>query len=173
MNIKHFNQGYDCDVFTFVPDIDITTEESQYKMVQFHDLLQRCYLCERTWFSEQPFWREWYPDFISWVRKGSCSFHPEGLLPFEKIVPPGKFYFCFWEWLETDCDSCKNTRFRYSDDENLLQKRIVGAEIKVKYGRIANSASEGVQFVRDFRYLLTTFGIGDTFDSTWRFYDIE
>ena len=94
-------------------------------------------------------------------------------MPFEKIVPPDKFYFCFWEWIETDCDSCRETRFRYSDDKNLLQKQIIGADIKVTFGRIANSATEGVQFIEDFRFLLSNFGLGDTFDYTWRFYDIE
>ena len=93
--------------------------------------------------------------------------------PFEKIVPPGKFYYCFWDWVESGCESCKKTLFRYSNDQSLKTKQIIAFDVLFKFSRIANSATQGVRFIKDFRFLLSEYGLGDTFDYTWRFYDIE
>ena len=52
-------------------------------------------------------------------------------------------------------------------------KKIIGFDVLFKYGRIENTATQGVRFITDFRFLLSEFGLGDTFDYTWRFYDME
>jgi hypothetical protein len=51
-------------------------------------------MCEETWFKNAFNWRLWYQDFNDYVRKGKCTFKPEGLTVFQKTVPSDVFYPC-------------------------------------------------------------------------------
>ena len=43
-------------------NVDWTSEETQYKLMEFYDKLERCYLCEESWI-EQYRVSKWYMDF--------------------------------------------------------------------------------------------------------------
>ena len=94
LNAQFFKDGYDLKVFSIVNDVDVASEESQLKILDFHEKMTRCYLCEETWFKNSYRWRLWYPEFNKFVRDGKCFFKPEGLTIFEKTIPPELFYPC-------------------------------------------------------------------------------
>ena len=94
LNAEYFKQGADIEVFSIVHDIDITSIESQGKILDFYEKMARCYLCEETWFKDQILWKVWYSKFNDYVREGNCMLLPEGLTAFEKFIPPEIFYPC-------------------------------------------------------------------------------
>ena len=49
------------------------TEEYQYQMLEWYEMLRKNYLCEEQWFNNQYFWRFWYERFNKFVRTGQCS----------------------------------------------------------------------------------------------------
>ena len=63
---------------TIDPDIDWPSEEVQYKQLEFWDKLQRCYLCDESWFNKY-IKGVWYIEFNKWVTLGKCSRLKSGL----------------------------------------------------------------------------------------------
>ena len=60
LNINHFKDGEDFKIFHLVHDIDVATEESQIKMLDFQEKITRCYGCEETWLKNIWVWKVWY-----------------------------------------------------------------------------------------------------------------
>ena len=90
------------------------------------------------------------------MRDGSCSVLRDGLTPLQRIVPPEHFYTCFWEYDRHNGDDFHRTAV----NPNTGQRVIVGLRDKVYYRRIGDSAIEGVQFLKDLRFLEKEYGIG-------------
>jgi len=81
MDMKYFKTGFEVETIIHNPDVDYSTEESQYKLLGLYDSLQRCYLCEQQWFYKLSL-NAWYPQYLAFVRSGMCSRLPEGLTAF-------------------------------------------------------------------------------------------
>ena len=79
-------------------ELDYSSEEAQYRLLDFYDKLYRSYLCDETWFIE---WTldSWFVKYLWWVGAGRCSALPEGLTGFRRVVPPALFYPCLEELL--------------------------------------------------------------------------
>ena len=169
-DIEHFGTGYHIDIQTFCSDIDLSSAESQYKILDFYEKLSQSYLCEEQWFVDQLLWDVWYHKYNRWVRQGKCLFRPEGLTPFEKIVPPDIFYLCFNLWRE---DGGSMRDLQLSPEENPLQQRIYAYQDRIRVKRIVNASTHGVGMLLDLRYLEEQFAVGHTWEYQWRFYDYE
>ena len=142
-------------------------------MLDFHEKMARCYLCEQTWFKDTFRWDLWYADFNRLVREGKCSYKPEGLTIFEKIVPPQIFYPCLHEVIkEEKCQLCRNNLL-FSTEPYILDRRILVMKEKVRYKRIENGSTEGVQMLKDMRYLMAEFSLGRSIELDYRLYDFE
>jgi len=100
---KYFNGGNAGTVYIENDDpiIDYSLPENQYALLDFHDKLQRCYLCDKAWIEKDTL-RNWYTGFRNWVRRGECFLKRGGPDPFEKIVDPEIFYVCLQEYLVGD-----------------------------------------------------------------------
>ena len=48
-------------------EIDFASEEAQYKLLEWYDKIQRCYLCDESWIVENSF-DPAYLKFNLWVR---------------------------------------------------------------------------------------------------------
>ena len=70
-------------------------------MLEFHDLLQRAYLCEEQWWEKNTL-RNWYTRFQNWIKSGECFLQKEGIKPFDKIIDPDNFYVCLNAFLQSD-----------------------------------------------------------------------
>jgi len=60
MDMNYFKTGFEVETIIDNPDVDYSTEESQYQLLRFYDSLQRCYLCQKQWFYKQSL-NAWYP----------------------------------------------------------------------------------------------------------------
>ena len=76
-------------------NLDVTSEEVQMKILDFYDKISRCYLCSENWFQKQYMSELWFNDLHRFVKGGDCMVLPQGLTPFQKIIPAEIFYFCF------------------------------------------------------------------------------
>lgn len=99
MDQRSFKTGFDVALVVNNPELDFSTEESQLKILDFYDKVQRSYLGKEDWC--QPFsMNSWFYDFIMWTKAGQCSHLTQGLLGFERVVPQEQFYPCLEEALE-------------------------------------------------------------------------
>ena len=131
--------------------------------------MKRCYLCDEQWFGF--FGHEnWYIEFRDWVRDGECFLHSEGLSNFDRIVPQEKFYFCLNEYIIAE-DKKKelNNRIAWKDKKQVGERQIIGGRDEYYVNRIANAGTQGVQFLRDIRYIEKNFGLPKTC-SYYKFY---
>ena len=62
-------------------DIDFSSEEVQYQLLDWYDKIQRCYLCDQKWLKVKSM-APAYTEFNQWVRGGHCPQLEEGLSPF-------------------------------------------------------------------------------------------
>ena len=81
-NGLYFEDGGDFDISHKLDTIDVASEETQLKILEFYEKMDRSYLMEETWMVKQFNWRLWYKEVNDFVRKGECMFLPEGLTPF-------------------------------------------------------------------------------------------
>ena len=81
-NGLYFQDGGDFDISHKLDTIDVASEETQLKILEFYEKMDRSYLMEETWMVKQFNWRLWYKEVNDFVRKGECMFLPEGLTPF-------------------------------------------------------------------------------------------
>ena len=56
----HFEDGMRQDIYHKLDTIDVASQETQEKIIEFHDKLKRCYLCEENWFNKEIQWNLWY-----------------------------------------------------------------------------------------------------------------
>ena len=61
----------------------------------------------------------------------------------------------------------------FSDEDYIIDRRILVMWNRYEYKRIENGATEGVQMLKDVRSITEKFGIGRSFVLDWRFYDFE
>ena len=109
LNNKYFQEGSDFEIYHKLDLNDVSSEEMQYKILDFQERLYKCYLCNENWLQKQLVWDLWYSDFNDFVREGQCMLLPSGLTPFEKTVPPEIFYFCIHQAIrEKKCNQCKD-----------------------------------------------------------------
>ena len=59
-------------------ELDYSSEEAQYQLLDFYDKMYRSYLCDEPWFIEWTL-NSWYRKFLWWAGSGGCSALPEGL----------------------------------------------------------------------------------------------
>ena len=121
---------------------------------------------------------------------------PQGLGPFEKTIPPGMFYLCFHEWIGLEftkpgSDLYKQgvvyfpagsgaghfSFFRLSgdarDDHYGLYNTIRATEDYVHVNKIDNASTQGVQHLKDIRFLINEYGLPTSFDESTKYYDFE
>ena len=80
--MDYFQTGFFVDIMIENPDIDYSTIESQYTMLDFYDKLERAYLGTRDWFVPYSL-NLWYMDFLRYfVEPGYCTHLPDGLIGF-------------------------------------------------------------------------------------------
>ena len=164
-NGVYFEDGGDFDISHKLDNVDVASEETQLKILEFYEKLDRSYLMEETWMVKQFNWRLWYKEVNDYVRKGKCMFLPEGLTPFQKTIPPEVFYLCYNQAIagEDDEKACKNCEsyVLMSDEKNPVQRRILAARERIDYKRIGNASTQGVQFLKDIRKLVDEDGYGE------------
>ena len=49
LNAKHFQDGDTYQSANMLASVDIASEETQLKIIQFYDRMDRCYLCDENW----------------------------------------------------------------------------------------------------------------------------
>lgn len=112
-------------------------------MLDFHDKLQRCYLCDEDWF-ERDTLRNWYTGFHRWIKRGECFLERDGLKEFEKIIDPEKFWVCLNEYLLSDDGEGKLEEMRMTYEENPMDQRIKGFKSRITIKKIDYAAYQGV-----------------------------
>ena len=70
-NKQYFEAGFAPNFYVTNPELDFTTKESQLKLIEFNELLGRCYACSENWFKANTL-GSWYSDFNRWVQSGEC-----------------------------------------------------------------------------------------------------
>ena len=102
LDLRYFESGFTVQLFVYNSEVDYSSSETQYQMLDFYDKIQRNYLCEHDYFINYTL-KSWYLDFRQWVTEGNCRFKPDGLPePFHKIVPPEIYYPCLKEYTTKD-----------------------------------------------------------------------
>jgi hypothetical protein len=48
--MKYFQTGFDTEIIVENPDVDFSSEETQYTLLEFYDKLQRSYLNSEVWY---------------------------------------------------------------------------------------------------------------------------
>ena len=80
-----FIKYYDIGVFPhfYIEDFetDFTSEEEQYKLLEWGDKLSRCYLCDEQW-PKLNMYESNYRNFNMYVAYGQCPLLQEGFTPF-------------------------------------------------------------------------------------------
>ena len=142
-------------------------------MLDLQEKMARCFDCEETWFKNEFLWELWYPELHDYIKKGKCFFKPEGLTIFEKIIPPEIFYPCLHQGLKEQKLKRCHKQIQFSNEEYIMDRRILMMHNRYDYKRIINGASQGVQMLKDLRSLSQKYGLGRTFEYDWRFYDFE
>ena len=98
LDLEYFESGFTVQLYVYNSDVDYASAETQYRMLDFYDKIQRNYLCENEYFIDHTL-KSWYLDFRQWVRDGKCQWKPLGMPePFHKTVPPEIFYPCLTDW---------------------------------------------------------------------------
>lgn len=62
LNDKYFKTGFSTTLFVDNPEIDYTSPETQFQLLEFDDKLLRCYACKEPWFKENTL-ASWYSKF--------------------------------------------------------------------------------------------------------------
>ena len=63
LDIRNFQTGYGSDIYSYTVNTDLTSEESQYKIIDFYEKLSKCYMCDEQWFRNPFLWNIWYWKF--------------------------------------------------------------------------------------------------------------
>ncbi len=69
-----------------------------------------------------------------------CTWLPQGLRPFEKIIPTDVFNMCLWDWGKT----ADNKNLLFSNEKNPLARKLIGVKDEVIVKRIENSGTQGI-----------------------------
>ena len=62
LDMEYYETGFKTRIHTDNPDLDYSSEESQYRLLELYDKLKRCYLCDERWFVDNTL-ESWYLTF--------------------------------------------------------------------------------------------------------------
>ena len=83
---EHFDFGFEARIFIENEEIDFSSEEVQYAILELDSRLESCFMCQERWFLPNSH-DNGYLDFRKWVKKGNCSHLEKFTSPFQKVVP--------------------------------------------------------------------------------------
>lgn len=92
-------------------------EETQLRLIEFNDRLARCRDCSVDWHLPGSL-DSWYIELQKWVDKGLCDKVPDGLDPFDKIIPEEEFRACLNQFLDTNMGKPYNEDLKFSNTWN-------------------------------------------------------
>ena len=111
-------------------------------MLDFHDKLQRSYLCEEDWWERNTI-RNWYTAFSSWIKSGECFLQRDGIKPFVKVIGEDSFWVCLHDFLLSDDGEGLDEDMRMTDDINVMDRRILGYKTRITAKKIDSAAIQG------------------------------
>lgn len=119
LDYQYYDTGFKTRIHVDNSDLDYSSEETQYKLLEFYDKLKRCYLCDERWFVEYSL-ESWYLTFNSWVFNGNCKIlNEKKFTSFDKVIPSQAFYPCLYEFFyEEDRQSWKDRgKIRFEEED--------------------------------------------------------
>ena len=169
---KYFDSGFTVTFFVSNPELDFSSIETQQKIIQFEEAIQKNKFLDENWFITNTF-TSWYKNFHHWVSRGECYALRAGIDPFEKGINPDKFYDCLWEFFEMNPDEYNERDILFNDEKRKEYKEIQGYKISVGVRQIKNIELQGPQFLRDMRFIEENFGVKETFSYAPEYLDFE
>lgn len=98
--------------------IDYSSMETQLKMQEFADRLERCDNCKESWFVPNSF-SFWYRSFHSWVGRGGCFLQADGFdEDYPNYIKPDVYYNCLFIFLDDDVGDGFNNSLRFNNETN-------------------------------------------------------
>ena len=141
-------------------------------MLDFQDKLQRAYLCEEDWWERNTL-RNWYTGFRNWILAGECFLQRDGIKDFDKVIDQENFWVCFNDFLLSDEGEGQEDDMRFTEDVNVMDRRILGYKTRITAKKIQSAAIQGTQLLLDIRELEKTFGLPNTFSFAQEYLDYE
>ena len=137
--------GETINVYTNSTSVDFFSESTQLTMLEFDEAIHRCKDCEKSWIIPGSL-NSWNTEYRSWLDQGLCSFAPDGIDPFTKVLDPSIFESCLKFWLKSD--SIGRT---YKGDMKINSEdgRLLGYMLKVDVRPLSGLAVEGIPFKLD------------------------
>ena len=76
-----------------------------------------------------------------WVNSGECTAQRGGIKPFYEAINADAFYPCLREYLETDTGTSRERDLIFSEEEDVLEQRIVAFRISADVKKIDSVAT--------------------------------